>query len=86
MKNATCKHSCLTALLRDESFARLDSLGVNVSSMRKSLKTTDYKTALYRELHRICLRNQYQELTGKRAFNGWDIETLQQKIKELQDG
>lgn len=29
-----------------------------------------------------ALRKQYQEVVGKRPFNGWDAETLQAKIAE----
>ncbi|RVI83933.1 hypothetical protein CN188_09700 [Sinorhizobium meliloti] len=31
------------------------------------------------------LRKQYQEVVGKRAFNGWDAETVAQKIAEAKD-
>jgi hypothetical protein len=30
------------------------------------------------------LRKRYLEVTGKRAFNGWDTETLIQKLAELE--
>ncbi len=31
------------------------------------------------------LRKEYQEVVGKRAFNGWDAETLKAKIAEAKD-
>ena len=31
------------------------------------------------------LRNEYQQLSGKRPFHGWDAETLQAKIAEAKD-
>lgn len=31
------------------------------------------------------LRNRYEDLTGKKAFNGWDSETLLTKIAELEN-
>lgn len=33
---------------------------------------------------RVALRAAYQEKTGKRAFHGWDAETLRAKIAEGQ--
>lgn len=32
-----------------------------------------------------ALRKEYQDVLGKRAFNGWDAETLQSKIAEAKD-
>ncbi len=31
------------------------------------------------------LRKEYQDVVGKRAFNGWDAETLKAKIAEAKD-
>lgn len=33
-----------------------------------------------------ALRAEYQEVVGKRAFHGWDAETLRQKIAEAEEG
>lgn len=32
-----------------------------------------------------ALRKEYQKLSGKRPFNGWDAETLRSKIAEAKD-
>ncbi|MEJ5020624.1 hypothetical protein WH297_12900 [Ochrobactrum vermis] len=32
-----------------------------------------------------ALRKEYQEIVGKRAFNGWDAATLKAKIAEAKD-
>ncbi|MBD9640747.1 hypothetical protein IB277_31100 [Ensifer sp. ENS07] len=32
-----------------------------------------------------ALRKKYQEVSGKRPFNGWDAETLRSKIVEEKD-
>ncbi len=32
-----------------------------------------------------ALRKEYQEIVGKRAFNGWDAVTLKAKIAEAKD-
>lgn len=33
-----------------------------------------------------ALRAEYQEVVGKRAFHGWDADTLRQKIAEAGQG
>lgn len=32
------------------------------------------------------LRNRYEDLANKKPFNGWDVETLLEKIAELESG
>ncbi|WP_457812343.1 hypothetical protein [Sinorhizobium meliloti] len=32
-----------------------------------------------------ALRKEYQKVSGKRPFNGWDAETLRSKIAEAKD-
>jgi ribosome-binding protein aMBF1 (putative translation factor) len=57
------------SILSKLGYARADS----VSAAEKETVEADGLTEL---------RKMYQELVGKRAFNGWDAETLTQKITE----
>lgn len=69
------KHqSYLTRALKakDRRFARIfDKLGYN---------TTDMAAAEFEELDINKLRETYEEVVGKRPFNGWDAATLAEKI------
>ena len=61
----------------DPRFARvLGKLGYQRSDMVAKTVAEKEDDAL------TDLRAQYQEATGKRAYHGWDVDTLREKIAE----
>lgn len=61
----------------DPRFARvLCKLGYQRSDMVAKVDAEAQDDAL------TDLRAQYQEATGKRAYHGWDVDTLREKIAE----
>lgn len=58
--------------------------------LRETLSVTDLITRILAlqvpEKTVADLRAEYKEVVGKRPFNGWDKDTLQQKINEYQNG
>ena len=61
----------------DPRFARvLGKLGYQRSDMAAKVDAEAQNDAL------TDLRAQYQEATGKRAYHGWDVDTLREKIAE----
>ncbi len=76
MKASNYMNRALTA--RDPRFARiLGKLGYE----RTDIVSAD--DAGVEDL--IQLRKDYQDVVGKRAFNGWDAVTLKAKIAEAKD-
>ena len=62
----------------DPRFARiLGELGYQRSDMVAEAADADKEEDELTEL-----RSQYQEAVGKRAYHGWDAETLREKIAE----
>lgn len=67
---------------RDPRYARvLERLGYGAPrSAKKEAKEMDAEAA-HEELTR--LRSTYQEVVGKKAFNGWDATELRTRIAEF---
>jgi len=75
MKTSTYMDRALRA--SDPRFSRiLGKLGYRRSDLRTDVDT-DLEAA---EL--TALRSEYQDAAGKRAYHGWDAETLREKIAE----
>jgi len=54
---------------------------------RGTYMTRDMRAQALRDDEELSrLRAEYQEVVGKRAFHGWDAETLRQKIAEAEEG
>lgn len=61
----------------DPRFARvLGKLGYQRSDMAAKADAEKQEDEL------TDLRAQYQEATGKRAYHGWDVDTMREKIAE----
>jgi len=78
MKSNTYMDRALKA--RDPRFARiLGKLGYGRRDMAPAPKKAPKPTAAD---EKKALRAEYERVIGKRAFHGWDAETLRQKIAE----
>lgn len=82
MKLIACRHLTYGTrrLLPGEMFEASDR------NARVLIAVNKAKTAQPSGAHVLpALRKEYQKISGKRAFNGWDAETLRSKIAEAKD-
>lgn len=67
-------------ILSKLGYTRADTVAETPKGSKAQPQATSTSEAPADALH--ALRQQYQEVVGKRPFNGWDAEKLQAKIAE----